>query len=711
MTRDPWDDDQEALSGRTVIAPLTDDEDDHYTDEPDGIQQLGMSGGVESSTSLPIPVWLAESSKSFHWGWVPLPLRKAGRSTVKWLKGPDPPRVLLLNPIFPSIQSAPVKLIDRFFPKRKYKIGLLLALYFSWILPFSLVLRHSSSGGHIEGYGKPSPISCSASYWSPGNECGLNGYECRPFNASTFAFRCPAFCTSNIILEPYVVGNETVNYQPLVVGGPMPGSSNDDLENAIYRADSYVCQAAIHAGVISDSAGGCGVVELTGPGHSYFSTAAHKITSVGFPSTFPKSFRFLQLPGSQSDCPGDLRWPLFAITATAIVLVSIFTTSPAVFFFTTFFMLIFHVGLVSDPPDLHKVSDLFSVLCSRLLPASFIAYVLYVYCASPLLEPLASPPVYQFSKTILYLGPAFIGALNNYTFALWIPIQRLTPHDIKAQPGAPIALAIVVTIIVSIVLGQAWHIRQGGLFFHYLKIYLCIGAGLIFLLVLPQFRLRIHHYILAILFMPGTSFPIRPSLLYQGLLLGLFVNGVARWGFASIIETPSALGELPGPGGHNGWWGATSPNITNSSVQISLPSDNYTDKGNGNITFSLWEPDRMAKLNVDGISVLVNDVERWRGYMDEDVKGEFVWHRQGHRGLDLSQPQRPGQGDFTGDRGRGGAGDPPSVLSIEDDHDDEPAEDLFFRFAFLKGSKAGLYGGVGVWNRDGSWINPPPPRT
>ncbi|EEH49648.1 uncharacterized protein PADG_05727 [Paracoccidioides brasiliensis Pb18] len=708
MARDPWND-GEALSGRTVIAPLAGDEERPYTDEPDGIQQLGMSGGVEhSSTAFPIPVWLAESSKSFYWKWVPLSLRKVGRSTVKWLKGPDPPRVLLLDPLFPSIQSAPVKLVDRFFPKRKYKIGLLLALYFSWFLPWALILRHSASGGFIEGYGKPSPISCRHSHWFPGNECGLNGYECRPFNASTFAFRCPAFCTSSLVLKPYTVGNETVSYRPLVVGGPAPGSSSDAYENAIYRADSHVCQAAIHAGVVSDSTGGCGVIELTGAGHSYYASKAHSIASVGFPSTFPKSFRFLRLSASQADCPGDLRWPLFAITATAIVLVSVFTTSPAVFFFTTFFMLILHVGLVSDPPDLPRVSDLFSLLCSRLLPASFIAYVLYIYCARPLLTPLAAPPVYQFSKTILYLGPAFIGALNNYTFAQWIPIQRLTPHDIKSQPGAPIALAIVVTIVILIVLGQAWHIRQGGRFFHYLKIYICIGSGLIFLLVLPQYRLRIHHYILAMLLMPGTAFPIRPSIIYQGLLLGLFVNGVARWGFASIIETPSALGELPGVGGSNGWWGATSPNITNSSVVISLPSDGYTDRGNGNITFRLWEPERMEKLDVDGISVLVNDVERWRGYMDEDVKGEFVWHRHGHKGLDISRPKTPDRGDYGDDVDNDSDGDDKfaSAQGV-----DEPAQDLFFRFAFLKGSKPGLYGGVGVWNRDGSWISPPPPRT
>ncbi|KAI1963910.1 hypothetical protein LOZ58_001771 [Ophidiomyces ophidiicola] len=628
----------------------------------------------DSGLSLPVPVWLSESSKAFKWKWVPLPLRKAGRSTVAFLRGPQPPQDLRFKPLFPRIQEFPVRLLDRFLPKRKHKIALLLLVYFSWFLSWSLVLRHSVSSGYIKGYGKPQLISCSASYWSNGNQCGLNGYDCRPFNSSTFSFRCPAFCSSLKLLQPHTVGNQTLNYQPLIIGGPQPGSTDN-----IYRADSFVCQAAMHAGAISDT-GGCGVVELTGASHRYSSSSENGFTSTLFPSTFPKSFRFLRLSKSQSSCPPDLRWPLFAIAASTIVLVSIFTTSPAVFFFTTFFILIIHVGLVSDPPNIPEVRELLSLLAARLLPASFIAYVLYIYCALPLLAPLSSPPVYQLSKTILYLGPAFIGALNNYTFAVWIPIQRLTPHDLKNQPGAPLALVIVLSIVVMIVLCQVWYIRIGGLFFRYLKIYAIIGTGLIILLVLPGFRLRIHHYILGILLMPGTSFPTRPSLIFQGLLLGLFINGVARWGFASIIQTPNALGEPPSPGGSDGWWGATSPNITNSSVSISLPSGPEYH-GNGNITFSLWEKERMAALRVDGVSVLVNDVERWRTYLDEDRKGTFTWHRHGHRGLDMS------------------------------DGDDGAPEDLFFRFAFLRGSTAGKYGGVGVWNSDGSWISPPPPRT
>lgn len=520
------------------------------------------------------------------------------------------------------------------------------------------------------------------------------------------------------MIDEYVVGNHSVSYKPLVIGGPPP---NGSLDEAVYRADSFLCQAATHAGVISDQYGGCGVVELTGAANEYHASAAHGYRSIGFPSTFPKSFRFLRVPGIEKSCRRDLRWPLFAITATAIVTVSLFTTSPAVHYFTTFFMLIVHVGLVSDPPGGDTMRDMVSLSASRILPASFIAYVLYLYCARPLLTPLSEKPIYQLSKTVLYFGPAFTGALNNYTFAIWIPIQRLTPHDIKSQPGAPVALGIMITIVMSIILSQAWFIRQGGLFFHYLKIYLTLGAIVLTLLVLPGFRLRIHHYILAILLMPGTAFPTRPSIFYQGLLLGLFVNGIARWGFASIIETPAALGELPSDG-NNPWWGAATPNITNDVVRISLPNapavnpklyaappyefsvtDNGLYRGNGNITFSLFDHARMDALGVDGVSVLVNDVERWRGFRDEDPLGEFIWHRRGSRGLDLRNAA-----DATGNKTDEEV-DNSSRVGLDEQPEEMP-KDLFFRFAFLKGSRVGIYGGVGVWNADGSWVSPPAPR-
>jgi hypothetical protein len=154
-------DEEEALSGRTAV---TSGDDSDVEATGDGIEPLGLAADDDAS-GLPPPVWLTEASKSFRWGWVPLPLRKAGRATVKWLAGPVPPQRLLFTPLFPRVQEMPIRLRDRFFPKRRHRIALLLALYFAWFLAWSLVLRHSVSSGNIKGYGPPTPISCAASYW------------------------------------------------------------------------------------------------------------------------------------------------------------------------------------------------------------------------------------------------------------------------------------------------------------------------------------------------------------------------------------------------------------------------------------------------------------------------------------------------------------------------------------------------------------------
>ncbi|KAL3478357.1 LCCL domain-containing protein [Aspergillus californicus] len=683
-------------SFRVYVPPAVEVED--QSDDPDAADNL-LPRDVDTGTTV-LPVWLRESSKSFRWGWVPLPLRKAGRATAEWVKGPDPPYPLLLKPLFPQIQQLPARYLDKFFPKRKHKVSLLLLLYFVWFLPWTILFLHSRSAGYIEGYGRPMTLSCSTSFWTRGNKCGLNGNDCRPFSASAMAFRCPANCRDTKVIDPYVVGNETISYRGLVIGGPEPGSD----EPGIYRADSLICQAAIHAGAI-DNDGGCGVARLEGAVHSFHPSKQNGIRSIGFPSTFPKTFSFVK-PSDDATCPEDPRWPLLGITIGALAVLWLFCSSPAVLYGSTFVMIFSQIGLVSDPPPRSQLADLLSVFLSRLLPASFVAYVLYRYCARPLLSPL-SPPKYQFSKAFLFLPPAFFGALNNYTFARLIPLERLTPHDIQSQPGAKLALALVIPTILCIVLTQTHHIRMGGLMPHYLKVYGIMVLILLILLPLPGLRLRIHHYILAMFLMYGTAFPTRPSLAYQGLLFGLFINGIARWGFASIIETPAALGEqAPGPGGSNGWWGGTSPHVNDSSVTISLPDPDSDEPfhGNGNITFSLWERERMDRLGVDGVSVLVNDVERWRGYLDEDPRGEFMWHRHGHSGLELHHTSTiDGDGD---------GGDPDLDIDADwmDPANNDKPETLFFRFAFLRGAEAGKYGDTGIWYENGDWVSPPKPK-
>ena len=608
-----------------------DDRSEHSSgSDEDQIFEISASPDVESRR-FQLPVWMRESSKAFNWRWVPLPVRKASRAVASWSKGPNPPQIQKISPFFPAIQEAPLRLLDRFLPKKKHKIALLTFFYFCWILVFSLVLHHSVTAGDIEGYGTPHQIWCGANFWAVGNGCGLNGNNCRPFDNATFAFRCPAKCADTKILNPHAVGDQEVNFKPFVVGGLLEDGANSD---PIYRADSFICQAAIHDGIISNSEGGCGVVSLVGEQYSFLGADRHGIKSIGFHSTFPKSYTFLL--GIPSDCAKDLRWPLLAVTAIFTALLSLFTSSPEIFSGSIFTMLFLHVGLVSDPPNIFDYPSLTSLIIGRFLPATFVAFVIHVSCVKPQLAGLTA----QIEKTVLWIGGAWIGSLNNYTFDR-IPISRLTPSDL-AQPGAILALCIIVISIFVIALGQIWYLRLEGRFLRYLAIYALMGAFLLICVAIPSLSLRIHHYVLALLLLPGTGIQTRPSLLYQGLLVGLFINGVARWGFDSILQTPASLNG-------NGQTNSLLPNITVPIIGVS------------NITFG-WA---LPPSPYDGLSILVNDVERHRWYYGE------------------------GQPNFTWDIAHGD-------------------REWYFRFGYMSGSSTADYTKAGVLETDNRWRNMKP---
>ena len=63
--------------------------------------------------------------------------------------------------------------------------------------------------------------------------------------------------------------------------------------------------------------------------------------------------------------------------------------------------------------------------------------------------------------------------------------------------------------------------------------------------LLPGLEFRLHHYIISMVLIPGTAFPTRLSAIYQGFLLGMFLNGVAAWGFDSILQTAADVRDIP----------------------------------------------------------------------------------------------------------------------------------------------------------------------
>jgi hypothetical protein len=521
-------------------------------------------------------------------------LKRRRNDMFKALRGPNPPRIQKIYPVLPSLQQALPNWLNRTVPKRQHQLFLLASILFLWFIIFTSFL--SSQLPIRDGEGRyVVNLDCTDTLWRQKNECGLDGIDCRPFANTSFSFRCPANCAGVKVLNPRAVGPLDVNYRPLVIGdGP-------------YRGDGFICGSALHAGVISDHQGGCGRVSLVGESEHYASTTRHGIESIPYDSYFPLAFSLSS--DASVRCPSDPRSALLVVSLLFTVVLALVTTSATVFF--PIFTLIFsHVSFVSDPPNasyrnITVLPDHISMFAKRLLPALFCATVIYRTTVKPTLSGLTA----HVDKTVFWLGGFYFGALSNYTFD-WIPISRLTAHDLKQQPGAILALFVILAILVMIIAGQVYLFWIEGRLVRYLSLYGLLLPGILFCLAIPGVSLRLHHYILGLVLLPGTSVQTRLSLLYQGILLGLFVNGIARWDFDSILQTTDALRA-------DGKFESAIPKLLPPVVSRTV--ENIT------AVFSWTE----SPTGMDGVSVLVNDVERARVFRDAvgASVGSFAWTR------------------------------------------------------------------------------------
>jgi hypothetical protein len=347
------------------------------------------------------------------------------------------------------------------------------------------------------------------------------------------------------------------------------------------------------------------VVSLVGQKSDFPAVSRNGISSVSFDTSFPMAFDFTQsdaIATASKKCR-DPRWNLLILSTVFTALFGLLTSSPATFFAPIFAIMFFQIGMASDPPSYSDYPSLASTILGRFLPAVLGAALFYQFSVRQTLKNCKA----HVEKTVLWVGGAWVGALSNYTLEK-VPIQRLTGHDIRQQPGAVTALVIIILILFLIILYQCWCLRNEGRLPRFLGLYAILGISLGILSAMPHLTLRIHHYIIALLLLPGTSMQTRVSLLAQGLLVGLYINGIARWNFDAILQTAAALrGDAQ--------LGSGIPSILDPIINAT------------NITFT-WKG---ILRGYDGISVIVNDVERFRGLGDES---NFTWTR---RAMDASE--------------------------------------------------------------------------
>ncbi|KAL1837755.1 hypothetical protein VTJ49DRAFT_3419 [Mycothermus thermophilus] len=577
---------------------------------------------------------------------------------LAWLHGPDPPRIQSLRPCLPSVQELPVRALHAVLPRSWHRAVLFALFVVAWAVSLAgpALISRTSNGGDVQ----VRHLACDESLWRPGNECGLEGVNCRPFGNASFAFRCPRGCAgAKVMHRQHFVGREEIEGEvlPPVVGG---GSGSP------FRGDSSICRAAIHAGVIGDEGGrrssACGVVTLAGEYYQYFSSSANGVKSMGFGSHFPLSFTVAKADEGLRCVDG--RWMSIPATVFLSILLALFTTSPAVFFFTVFLGLFAQVALVDDPLPLAPMAP----YIERLIPALLVALLVYRTCIRRTLSPPASasgpdsrPATTNLTKLLLWLLPAWLGALATH-----IAPYFLTDDSPARRVPTPVIAGLSVLIFIILLALQTRTFYLESRLPGYLAFYAAVCLALA-ILAAPILHLLPAHHTLAVLLLPVSAARTAPSMVLQGLLTGVFVHGAATRGFGSgkvlvpitWLGTGTGYGEADSGGSHGGSsYGGEAAETTSKIPLPDLVPALVERLSNGTWTedpasfaeagLRLWlgwralkDPDvefevedrrsgARRKEKIAGVSVLVNDVEMFRGWFSEKPLEEQVFRYLRH---------------------------------------------------------------------------------
>lgn len=79
---------------------------------------------------------------------------------IKWMNGPVPPEVLRIKPLFKDLQAAPLRLFEKLFPKKEWKIGVWLVACVVWLALFIVIEHFSNFLGE-----EARILSCGESLW------------------------------------------------------------------------------------------------------------------------------------------------------------------------------------------------------------------------------------------------------------------------------------------------------------------------------------------------------------------------------------------------------------------------------------------------------------------------------------------------------------------------------------------------------------------
>ena len=454
---------------------------------------------------------------------------------------------------------------------RHHRVVLVSFVSLSFLL-LAVMAHFNSFAAYTALSPSPSPFTCHDVLWIDGAGCGLMGRDCLPFTSSSpLTVRCAARCD----YFPY--------YQQRLTGSA-----------PYYRADSYVCTAAIHAGVIG-SGGGCVSVLFTGGRSLYNETTAYGLRSRASDTWFPKSFTLLPAEGG-AHCVYFHWWTL----AVGLLLLSglcLLQPPPALLFLCLLLWGYWYTASSMD--DGHTQEEVFFIMTERICYVTAAACPMFFLGPRVTLtarnksrqrredepeqddeqpqQPLSAsepqPPSAGLSRSSLSLSSLWrpclrwLQAYDGAAFTLHLPSARpaawyelcclytlpfvlglhwgyltlVVPDvDLNAQflqhGNAGVVLVLGVgAVVLLLVLLQLRLVYAAGLSRRYLLGYGCLAAVFVVVSVVWRrgYSFHLHHVLIGAVLLPLTRFRTRVSMLCQAIALALFINGFALWGFAS----------------------------------------------------------------------------------------------------------------------------------------------------------------------------------
>jgi len=322
-----------------------------------------------------------------------------------------------------------------------------------------------------------------------------------------------------------------------------------DMIVADDRADSWVCAAGIHAGMVHPTWGGCvslSALPFASGSSDFESSTSNGITSASFLPSFPGAYASIRL--ARNGCL-DIHPIITTYNAICLFILTLLMNPPTwvlmhILVFLGYTQIVFVSNPRSEPPDWEYVFGSFG-------PVIFAGYWAYKVAFKTSMEGFRKLPF----ELAFWQGTGYwIGVESAQIFGR-LPISRLG-YD-ALDPAGVITLTVILVFVVIVVVIQALTLRKVGLLqyfilrsvllplrFQILLIgrYLPLVPILIVLANLGNgYHLRLHHYIYALVGIPVLSLPNRVSLFLQAMLFGLFLDGVGRWGWASIIESTDSV--------------------------------------------------------------------------------------------------------------------------------------------------------------------------